>query len=143
MAVLVWPSPSSLLYRKKPNCREEPLVRSISLTSLQLWEEVALITRATKQRTRVEREGEGMLMCWVGAEEGTAGCLFTVLRVQQLFQNKKSHQRKELFAQLLCEFFFNPDKAVLIPVRMDFVKTPCSRELVKFASVFTLRCQSN
>lgn len=66
---------------------------------------MAVITRATKQRTRVEREDEGMLMCWVGTEEGTAGCLFIVHRVQQLFQNKKSHQRKELLAQLLHEFF--------------------------------------
>lgn len=93
----------------------------------------------------MEREDEGMLMCGAGTEKGTAGCLFIAHRVQQLFQNNKSHQRKELLAQLLREVFFNPEKSVLIMVRRrrDFGKTPCSRQLVKFASVFMLRFQSN
>lgn len=74
----------------------------------------------------MEREDEGMLMCWAGTKKGTAGCLITVHRVQQLFQNNKSHQRKELLAQLLREVFFNPEKSVLIMVkrRRDFGKTP-------------------
>lgn len=93
----------------------------------------------------MEREDEGMLMCWAGTKKGTAGCLFTVHRVQQLFQNNKSHQRKELLAQLLREVFVNPEKSVLIMVRRrrDFGKTPCSRQLVKSASAFTLKSQSN
>lgn len=68
-----------------------------------------MITRTTKQRTRVER---GMLMCWAGIEEGTAGCLFIVHRVQQLFRNKESHQ-KELLAQLLQELSFQPRQSHL------------------------------